>query len=292
MPTYGEYEQVDEISHVLLRPGMYIGGPTKATQVQCWGLHSGGFTEKDRMISPLLIKAFEEILANAVDNAFKNDQCTEIHIDVDPSCHRAEIYNDFCSIPIHKQEDGIYLPAVLFGKLRSSGNYRDDNTRISAGLNGLGCKLTNIFSKQFEVCIWSGTERYEQRFSDNMRCSSEPVITADNRRSGIRVQYELDPTHAPQAADELSIIAKLAIDASQAVRSTKVFFNGRLIDYTAVGYGRLYSDFDAHHLYSGNGIEVLAAHGQGRKHVGPWTPRRVRTQALQPVPCRSACTQD
>ena len=44
---------------------------------------------------------------------------------------------------------------------------------------GLGSKLTNSFSKQFEVEIFEGGQRYYQLFKNNMRDVSSPVIEED-----------------------------------------------------------------------------------------------------------------
>jgi DNA topoisomerase II len=51
------------------------------------------------------------------------------------------------------QKEKMYIPELIFGELYSSSHYNDSETRISGGLNGLGIKLTAIFSQKFTVEI-------------------------------------------------------------------------------------------------------------------------------------------
>ena len=40
---------------------------------------------------------------------------------------------------------------MIFGNLRSSSNYDDNEKKVTGGKNGFGAKLTNIFSTEFII---------------------------------------------------------------------------------------------------------------------------------------------
>jgi len=53
-------------------------------------------------------------------------------------------------VVVHKKEK-IYVPELIFGHLLTSSNYNDSIKKVTGGRNGFGAKLTNIFSKKFEI---------------------------------------------------------------------------------------------------------------------------------------------
>src|SRR5690606_41053217 len=83
-----------------------------------------------------------------------------------------------CALPISE---------LIFGHLLTGSNYDDTEERFGAGRNGLGVKLTNIFSKKFIVETADGKKRYKQTFKNNMSEIQEPEITScrsEERRVG------------------------------------------------------------------------------------------------------------
>jgi len=51
---------------------------------------------------------------------------------------------------MHK-EHKVLVPELIFGHLLTSSNYDDSVKKVTGGRNGYGAKLTNIFSKSFQV---------------------------------------------------------------------------------------------------------------------------------------------
>ena len=51
---------------------------------------------------------------------------------------------------MHKNYN-VYVPELVFGHLLTSSNYDDSIKKVVGGRNGFGAKLTNIFSKKFEI---------------------------------------------------------------------------------------------------------------------------------------------
>lgn len=62
------------------------------------------------------------------------------------------MWNNGPGIPveIHKEEK-VYIPEMIFGELLTGSNFNDNEQWITGGRNGFGAKLTNIYSKQFQV---------------------------------------------------------------------------------------------------------------------------------------------
>ena len=45
----------------------------------------------------------------------------------------------------------MYIPELIFGELLTGSNFNDEEKKITGGRNGFGAKLTNIYSKEFNV---------------------------------------------------------------------------------------------------------------------------------------------
>ena len=129
---------------------------------------------------------FDEILVNAIDNHARDISTKRIDINL-PCAGEVEplisIRNDGRGIPVtmHKTEK-IYVPQLIFGHLLTGSNFQDNNVhaeRLTGGRHGYGAKLTNIFSKEFQVYTADVRRRleYRQSWSQNMRQYSEPRIT-------------------------------------------------------------------------------------------------------------------
>lgn len=75
-----------------------------------------------------------------------------IKIDIDKANGLISVWNNGTGVPIeiHK-EHNCYVPELIFGQLLTSSNYDDAEEKVTGGRNGFGAKLTNIFSKMFEI---------------------------------------------------------------------------------------------------------------------------------------------
>ena len=77
------YRLLSPLEHVLLRPGMYVGA-TGRTNEHAWvvdGGTSGGMAWRPVSYCPALLKIFDEVLVNALDNVSR-DPAGTTHIDV------------------------------------------------------------------------------------------------------------------------------------------------------------------------------------------------------------------
>ena len=119
--------------------------------------------------NPGLIKIFDEILVNAVDNKQRCPEMTTIKVTVDRSTNTITIFNDGDGIPVAIHPDyNMYIPSLIFGQLLSGTNFDDSSKKVTGGRNGFGAKLTNIYSTEFRVETVSNEKRFVQVFRNNM----------------------------------------------------------------------------------------------------------------------------
>lgn len=83
------------------------------------------------------------------------------------------VRNDGSGLPVgfHPDYPEFRVPEIVFSHLNSGSNYEDeDDERLVAGQNGLGVKLTNIFSDTFTVKVRDGktNDTYEQTWTERM----------------------------------------------------------------------------------------------------------------------------
>ncbi|CAL5388776.1 unnamed protein product [Camellia sinensis] len=102
----------------------------------------------------------------------------KVTIDVEQNC--ISVYNNGDGVPMEiHQEEGVYVPEMIFGHLLTSSNYDDLMKKTTGGRNRYGAKLTNIFSTEFVIETADGKRQKKCKlvFSNNMGKKSEPVIT-------------------------------------------------------------------------------------------------------------------
>ena len=131
-------ESLSALEHVRLRPGMYAGDTSDATQLAI------------------------EILGNAIDE-YNIGHGNIITINIkDDSVY---IEDDGQGFPLNVQrEDGETVLQASFDVINTSGKYRDDGVYegTAIGLNGIGAKLTNFLSH------WLIVESFQNGLSEKI----------------------------------------------------------------------------------------------------------------------------
>ena len=148
-----QYKRLKLHDAVLHRPDTYVGSVTPE-EMETFVLVEGKMVWKRITVIPALLRTFVEVLSNALDNKIRSEQqgipFKNIKVDITPTT--ISVFNDGLTIPVRLVEgDDIYIPHMIFGELLSSSNYNDEEKRLTSGRNGLGVKLTNIFSKEFSI---------------------------------------------------------------------------------------------------------------------------------------------
>jgi len=104
------YQRKTPVEHVLLRPGMYVGGVTPE-RVTTWLRGADGrLSRGEATVVPALCKVFDEILVNAADNKQRDAATARIDVSVDAAAGRITVRNDGKGIPVHMHSDeGVYV---------------------------------------------------------------------------------------------------------------------------------------------------------------------------------------
>ena len=186
------YVKLSQLQHILKRPIMYIGDTNNNDTVypiynqETKKLHCETIT-----FAPALLKLFDEVLSNAVDHASRKLPISVSKINVELNDNGViTVSNNGSGIPI-EIKDGIYISEMIFGHLNSGSNYDDDKERNLIGVQGLGIKLTAIFSDFLEIkCITNG-KMYTQKFTDSLSKISKPKITTTSKKDNTSVSFKL-----------------------------------------------------------------------------------------------------
>jgi DNA topoisomerase-2 len=225
-----KYRVLDQISHVLLRPGTYVGSNKPNVSLK-WIIENNKMIKREITYVPSFLKIIDEVVTNSVDESRRiGSKLTIIKVSIKDNI--VSVYdNGGIAVVIHK-EHNLYLPEIIFGNLLSGSNYDDTEDRIVAGTNGLGAKLTNIFSKEFKIETCDGKNHYSQTFSNNMRdrtvakikksktSHTEITFKPDFEKFGLK---EIDQDH-------FKMIEKRIYDLAACNPGIKVYFNDQLIN--------------------------------------------------------------
>lgn len=229
-----KYQKLDQIEHVLKRPGMYIGEVKRTTEeLWVWDDSINKIVKKLTTYSPGFVKIFDEILTNAQDASKLDSSITQIKISFDNES--ISVFNNGKGIPIeiHK-EHGVHVPELIFGHLLSGSNYNDNQKRIVGGLHGIGAKATAIFSKRFEIDIIdeNSGQHYNQVFENNLSIKNPPIIKkAKSKKGHVKITFTPDyPRFSmPEGhidTDTLSLLKKRVVDASVCTnKKVSIFLN-------------------------------------------------------------------
>jgi DNA topoisomerase-2 len=126
----------------------------------------------------------------------------------------------------------------------SGSNYDDTDERTVAGLNGLGAKLTNVFSEEFIISSCDGKKHFSQIFRNNMRDKDQPIIKK-SKDNHTQITYKPDLTQfniVKIDQDHFKMIEKRVYDLAGTNPDIKFTFNGKSINFKSFeDYIKLYT---------------------------------------------------
>ena len=255
--TKQTYAKKDPIDHILTRSDMYVGSKRlKSTEeyIASWDKKNGSYRIYKKYItsSAAILRIFVEVLSNSLDNVERSKKtktpCTTIKVFIDKDTGETSVWNDGLIIPVEIQnEENIYNHTLIFGHLMSGSNYNDEEERLVSGRNGLGSKLTSVFSKKFTVKGLDPNNKkvLEQTWTNNMRDTKGPIVTDTKLTNGFtKVTYFPDFKQfdiEEYSDDIINLYIKYIIDAAMLARGVNVYFNDELISIDNLhSYSQLY----------------------------------------------------
>ena len=239
-------EEKTDKQHILDNPDTYIGS-VETVDSHIWILDETGekIFEKNISYVPGLFKLFDEAIVNCRDHfvrmASKVDAGVEnslpvTYIDVTIQDDGTIVMvNDGNGIDV-AQKDGIWVPELIFGRLRTSTNYNKSEKKIVGGKNGFGFKLVLIWSTYGSVETVDHIRglKYTQEFRNNLDIICAPIITkASKTKPYTKVTFR--PDYQRLGLDSLSpdlvaLLKKRVYDISAVTDKTlKVKYNSQLV---------------------------------------------------------------
>jgi DNA topoisomerase-2 len=239
-----KFKKLDDIDHVILRPGMYIGSikPHKSNK---WLLNENKMSQSEITYNPGFLKIFDEIVTNSVDESKREgSKLNTIKVTIDQSTGYINIW-DNGGIPVVKHtQHKEWIPEMIFSNLKAGSNFDDTESRSWAGTNGVGSTLTNIYSKKFTVTTCDGKNHFTQTFSDNMRKRTTPKVKKSTKNhTEINYLVDFDKFGLTGIDNEhYRMIEKRVYDIAACNTGLKIYFNGKLINFKSFeDYIKLYN---------------------------------------------------
>ncbi len=265
-----KYKSLSEVEHVLLRPGTYVGSTVLCEPVHEWVYDSEEkkFIEKDIQYVPALLKIFDEIFSNSIDESKRNKKLDTIKVNIDQEKGVISVYdNGGIPVVMHK-ESKMYVPEMIFSKLRTGSNFDDDEQRDWVGTNGLGSTLTNIFSKKFIVKTSDGKNEFTQVFENNMSTKSKPKVKPSSKKF-TEITFEPDLSRfGIEKIDNghLDMFVKRIMTAAATNSNLKISINGKRLEFkTFESYCKLFAEDVI--FEKGKGWEVGFAPSSSFRHI-------------------------
>ena len=236
-----KYQKLDDISHVIARPGMYIGSikPHTATK---WVLDNDKMVQQELTYNPGFLKIFDEIITNSVDESKRaGSKLTTVKVTIKDNT--ISIW-DNGGIPVVKHtEHNEWIPEMIFSNLKSGSNFDDTEERSWAGTNGVGSTLTNIYSNEFIISTCDGKNHFYQTYKNNMRDRVEAKI---KKSKVAHTEITFKPDFEKFALDGIDqdhfkMIQKRIYDLAACNTHLKIYFNNDLVNLNSFeDYIKLY----------------------------------------------------
>lgn len=239
-------EEKTDKQHILDNPDTYIGS-VETVDADLWILNeeSDKIIEKNISYVPGLFKLFDEAIVNCRDHVVRmaakvasnvENSLPVTYIDVAIQDDGTIVMiNDGNGIDV-AQKDGVWVPELIFGRLRTSTNYNKEEKKIVGGKNGFGFKLVLIWSTYglIETVDYIRGLKYTQEFRDNLDTICPPKITkASKLKPYTKVTFRPDYQRlnlAGLSPDLVALLKKRVYDISAVTDKTlKVKYNSQLI---------------------------------------------------------------
>ena len=232
-----KYKKLNEVEHVLLRPGRYIGS-VKPHESDEWLPAENGKMEKRRVTyNPGFLKLFDEVVSNSVDHSKREEgkHLDIIRVEVDGESGDISIYdNGGIPVVLHKEYDQ-YIPEMIF-ELRAGSNFDDSDESTLTGQNGEGAALTNIFSHKFVVETCDSKKKFKMVFEDHSQNRHPAKVSpAEGSKGYTKITYspdyeklgmELEDGSFGLDVDNFDMLYARVVEIAACNTHLKVYFNG------------------------------------------------------------------
>ena len=240
-----DIQQKTDKQHILDNPDTYIGS-VESIDSHMWVVNEdrSKIVERNIQYTPGLYKLFDECIVNCSDHSVRMKSKVDTNVDnalpvshidvtIDPD-GTIHMVNDGNGIDV-AQKDGVWIPELIFGHLRTSTNYNKDEQKIVGGKNGFGFKLVLIWSTygRVETVDHIRGLKYIQEYKDNLDNICAPSVTKCKNKPYTKITFK--PDYARLGIDGLTpdmvaLLTKRVYDISAITNKTvKVKCNNELV---------------------------------------------------------------
>jgi DNA topoisomerase-2 len=243
---YFNVEQKTDKQHILDNPDTYIGS-VENVDADLWIMNESNdkIIQKNIRYVPGLFKLFDEGIVNCRDHVVRMASKIEANVENSLPVSYIDItiqedgtitmINDGNGIDV-AQKDGVWVPELIFGHLRTSTNYNKEEKKIVGGKNGFGFKLVLIWSTYGSVETVDHIRglKYTQEFKDNLDTICPPKITkAAKTKPYTKIVFKPDYHRLGingLNSDLIALLKKRVYDISAVTdKMLKVKYNSQLV---------------------------------------------------------------
>lgn len=199
-----EIESITPREHVQLRPYVYAGDCSDATQLMI------------------------EILGNSIDE-FNIGYGNEIIVRIDNDNHIYSVQDFGRGFPINElRSNNETTLQASFDVLNTSGKFREDGTYsgVSIGKNGQGGKITNFLSAKMDILSWRRGESEHVWFEDGVFVKREMNNKTPNDISGTIIAFTPSNKYFSSAIVNLNKIKTFCDDITCLCPGLTIILNG------------------------------------------------------------------
>jgi len=240
-----DVQQKTDKQHILDNPDTYIGS-VESIDSNMW-IMNDDFTkieEKNINYIPGLFKLFDEGIVNCRDHVIRMKYKVDANIEnaLPVSYIDISIENDGTIVMINDgngidvaQKDGIWIPELVFGHLRTSTNYNKEEKKIVGGKNGFGFKLVLIWSSygKIETIDHIRGLKYIQEYKNNLDEICKPIIINCKNKPYTKITFKPDYKRlgiSGLTKDMILLLKKRVYDIGAITdKNIKVKYNNELI---------------------------------------------------------------
>lgn len=251
MATNREFKVLDDISHCLIRPQMYLG-QTSLVEKEEWifSKETNRFSFGKRTVVPALLKCVSELVDNSIDVAIDTDFKAANKIQVNVTDKSIEVIDNGIGIPcsppdsMKDEKDPRKTCACLaWTTLKSGTSFGNDREKI--GTNGVGASCVNVFSKVFIGKSDDGKKKQTITCKNNLSEINASRVTKSDGKSGCSVYCEPDLARfSLDKIDEshMDAIYQRLVTLGICYPKIQFVFNGKPIKISSKKIGELFSD--------------------------------------------------
>jgi len=190
------------------------------------------FSWSEYQYIPGLLKIINEIIDNSLDVAIKSnfEYSNIISVNIDPIANKVQVEDNGYGIPVIKNDDGVYVPLIAWGRARAGSNFEDDDKRTSIGMNGIGSYSTTVFSTKFIGITDDGNKTATVTFEDNAAQNSIKISRSKSCGTKVTFWPDLKRFNVDKISElHISLIYQRLLNLSIMYPKIKFKFNRRLV---------------------------------------------------------------